>query len=149
MRLHIFLDHIINLYIYCIWKVIWFIHSAVSIQYNATQGTGPIWLGNVGCHGNEVDIQFCNLGGWNNHSCTHYNDVGLTCRKVLWFKFYSDQRQSLKLIFKYFSFYYSSSRFKIQSVNIKIVYVRHTSALSVPIICLINKWSVIKIFWRF
>ncbi|XP_060602751.1 scavenger receptor cysteine-rich type 1 protein M130-like [Ruditapes philippinarum] len=61
-------------------RMLGFNHSAVSIQYNATQGTGPIWLGNVGCHGNEVDIQFCNLGGWNNHSCTHDNDVGLTCQ---------------------------------------------------------------------
>ncbi|XP_053388149.1 deleted in malignant brain tumors 1 protein-like [Mercenaria mercenaria] len=61
-------------------RMLSFNHSAVSIQYNTTRGSGPIWLGDLGCHGGEVDIQFCNLGGWNNHSCNHANDVGVTCK---------------------------------------------------------------------
>lgn len=61
-------------------RMLGFNHSAVSIQYNITGGSGPIWLGDLNCQGDEMDLEFCNHAGWNNHTCTHAEDVGLKCR---------------------------------------------------------------------
>ncbi|VDH99035.1 Hypothetical predicted protein [Mytilus galloprovincialis] len=43
-------------------------------------GFGPIWLENVMCTGNEVDIALCNSNGWGNvGQCSHTDDAALTC----------------------------------------------------------------------
>ena len=44
-----------------------------------TSGTGPIWLDKVQCTGYEASIAICQNNGWGNHSCSHDQDVGITC----------------------------------------------------------------------
>ncbi|KAL5012785.1 hypothetical protein ScPMuIL_011336, partial [Solemya velum] len=43
------------------------------------QGTGPIWLDNVVCTGNETNIDQCNHRPFGVNSCTHAKDVGVVC----------------------------------------------------------------------
>ena len=43
------------------------------------QGTGPIWMSNVNCRGNESSLADCAYKGLNNTSCTHSQDAGLVC----------------------------------------------------------------------
>jgi len=60
------------------------IYSKNGFTYGVKGGTGPVWLDNIRCHGNETDIQFCNLSGWDNNTyCDHGNDIGLTCCKCV------------------------------------------------------------------
>ena len=45
-------------------------------------GTGPIWMDNMACNGNETSIANCNYfppGGWNVHNCDHTQDVSVSC----------------------------------------------------------------------
>lgn len=43
-------------------------------------GIGLIWLGNVWCSGNEIDIVECVLfGGWGISYCSYGEDVGVYC----------------------------------------------------------------------
>ena len=49
----------------------------ISSRYGA--GSGRILLDNVRCTGTETDIASCQHDGWNNHSCTHNEDVSITC----------------------------------------------------------------------
>jgi len=42
-------------------------------------GSGPIWLDNVHCYGIELDIRACLHGDWGVHSCTHSQDVAISC----------------------------------------------------------------------
>ena len=43
------------------------------------QGTGPIWMDDVACSGNESHISDCIHRGWGNHDCTHSRDVSVQC----------------------------------------------------------------------
>ncbi|XP_050402775.2 neurotrypsin [Patella vulgata] len=46
------------------------------------QGTGPIWLQNVGCSGNEHSFNECSHNGYSAHNCSHRNDAGVICKGV-------------------------------------------------------------------
>ena len=56
--------------------------GALSATRYATfgQGTGPIWLDNVQCVGDEVAISDCYHTGWELHNCRHDSDAGVVCR---------------------------------------------------------------------
>ena len=42
-------------------------------------GAGRIWLDNVRCTGRESDIGSCPHRGWGVHSCSHSEDVSISC----------------------------------------------------------------------
>ncbi|XP_052791729.1 neurotrypsin-like [Mya arenaria] len=45
------------------------------------RGTGPIWLDNGICQGNESVINLCVFKHWGQHDCSHGEDVGVACSK--------------------------------------------------------------------
>ena len=46
------------------------------------QGTGPIWLDDVHCEGNETSITQCSHGGWGVHYCRRGKNANVVCRQL-------------------------------------------------------------------
>ena len=57
----------------------------ISVKYSAYygQGSGPIWLQDVGCKGTEQQLFLCDFSNYYNiigsTSCNHNQDVGVIC----------------------------------------------------------------------
>jgi len=49
-------------------------------RYSA--GSGRIWLDDVQCNGTETSIADCEHRGWGYHSCSHSDDVSVSCIQV-------------------------------------------------------------------
>ena len=60
-------------------------HTALSAPVGTFgEGTGPIWLYDVWCSGNEANLTQCrsNLVTWHAQYCTHSRDAGVVCSGV-------------------------------------------------------------------
>ncbi|ESO89536.1 hypothetical protein LOTGIDRAFT_125182, partial [Lottia gigantea] len=43
------------------------------------EGTGPIWLDDLRCNGEEKYLTDCLNAGWGEHNCRHQHDVSVIC----------------------------------------------------------------------
>ena len=49
------------------------------ITHTFGQGSGPIWMANVNCTGEEEALGFCDFPGWGIHECAHSQDASVEC----------------------------------------------------------------------
>ncbi|KAF7990581.1 hypothetical protein HCN44_000386 [Aphidius gifuensis] len=57
--------------------------SAVAIKNGFFgYGTGPIWLDDVVCHGNETQLYHCEHKSWGVHNCNHDEDASVICGDI-------------------------------------------------------------------
>ena len=47
------------------------------------QGTGPIFIDNVVCDGNELRLLDCASSALAAHDCTHFEDAGVICLPMI------------------------------------------------------------------
>ncbi|XP_059743237.1 antigen WC1.1 isoform X2 [Bos taurus] len=56
-------------------------------------GSGPIWLNNLNCTGNESHVWKCPSRGWGRHDCRHKQDAGVICSEFLALRMVSEDQQ--------------------------------------------------------
>lgn len=60
-------------------KMLGYSGSDVISNTLTVDGTGPIFLDDLACSGNETSLLYCNHRGWASHNCGHSEDVGVSC----------------------------------------------------------------------
>ncbi|XP_068827622.1 scavenger receptor cysteine-rich type 1 protein M130 [Capricornis sumatraensis] len=56
-------------------------------------GSGPIWLDDLNCAGNESQVWRCPSRGWGRHDCRHKEDAGVICSEFLDLRMVSEDQQ--------------------------------------------------------
>ncbi|XDA75048.1 hypothetical protein R6Z07F_005275 [Ovis aries] len=56
-------------------------------------GSGPIWLDDLNCAGNESHVWRCPSRGWGRHDCRHKEDAGVICSEFLALRMVSEDQQ--------------------------------------------------------
>ena len=54
----------------------------ISTTCRYSQGSGPIWLDNLGCTSFEVMLSICSHNGFGSHNSAHSEDVAVSCSSV-------------------------------------------------------------------
>ena len=56
-------------------------YSVTSVHNSAAygQGSGSIWMDDVGYTGSEKSLSGCSFGGWGIHDCGHGEDASVVC----------------------------------------------------------------------
>jgi len=60
-------------------KIIMYRRTGAYIGHYYGAGTGPIWLDDLQCTGNETSFDNCTHRGWGDHFCKHSEDVSIFC----------------------------------------------------------------------
>lgn len=63
----------------CIVSFFFFSQATVYPGSKFGKGRNDIWMDDLDCIGNELDISNCSFRGWGESNCTHLMDVGIAC----------------------------------------------------------------------
>ncbi|XP_057575717.1 antigen WC1.1-like [Hippopotamus amphibius kiboko] len=67
------------------------LNATVSAHFG--EGSGPIWLDDLNCTGEESHVWKCPSQGWGRHNCRHKQDAGVICSEFLALRMVSEDQE--------------------------------------------------------
>ncbi|KAG3292473.1 antigen WC1.1-like [Ictidomys tridecemlineatus] len=67
------------------------LEATVSAHFG--EGSGPIWLDEVNCTGEEAHVWQCPSQGWGQHNCRHKEDAGVICSEFVALRLVSEDQE--------------------------------------------------------
>uniref|UniRef100_A0A8C9PV75 SRCR domain-containing protein n=1 Tax=Spermophilus dauricus TaxID=99837 RepID=A0A8C9PV75_SPEDA len=67
------------------------LEATVSAHFG--EGSGPIWLDELNCTGEEAHVWQCPSQGWGQHNCSHKEDAGVICSEFLALRLVSEDQE--------------------------------------------------------
>ncbi|KAG3292462.1 antigen WC1.1-like [Ictidomys tridecemlineatus] len=64
-----------------------------TISAHFGEGSGPIWLDELNCTGEEAHVWQCPSQGWGQHNCSHKEDAGVICSEFMALRLVSEDQQ--------------------------------------------------------
>uniref|UniRef100_A0A8C5ZCH8 SRCR domain-containing protein n=1 Tax=Marmota marmota marmota TaxID=9994 RepID=A0A8C5ZCH8_MARMA len=64
-----------------------------TISAHFGEGSGPIWLDELNCTGEEAYVWQCPSQGWGQHNCRHKEDAGVICSEFLALRLVSEDQE--------------------------------------------------------
>ncbi|XP_047405650.1 LOW QUALITY PROTEIN: antigen WC1.1-like [Sciurus carolinensis] len=64
-----------------------------TISAHFGEGSGPIWLDELNCTGEEAHVWQCPSQGWGQHNCRHKEDAGVICSEFLALRMVSEDQE--------------------------------------------------------
>ncbi|KAM5174139.1 antigen WC1.1-like [Callospermophilus lateralis] len=64
-----------------------------TISAHFGEGSGPIWLDELNCTGEEAYVWQCPSQGWGQHNCSHKKDAGVICSEFLALRLVSENQK--------------------------------------------------------
>uniref|UniRef100_A0A8D2AKV7 SRCR domain-containing protein n=1 Tax=Sciurus vulgaris TaxID=55149 RepID=A0A8D2AKV7_SCIVU len=64
-----------------------------TISAHFGEGSGPIWLDELNCTGEEAHVWQCPSQGWGQHNCRHKEDAGVICSEFLALRMVSEEQK--------------------------------------------------------
>nr|XP_027807066.1 antigen WC1.1-like [Marmota flaviventris] len=64
-----------------------------TISAHFEEGSGPIWLDELNCTGEEAYVWQCPSQGWGQHNCRHKEDAGVICSEFLALRLVSEDQE--------------------------------------------------------
>uniref|UniRef100_A0A8C6ET03 SRCR domain-containing protein n=1 Tax=Marmota marmota marmota TaxID=9994 RepID=A0A8C6ET03_MARMA len=64
-----------------------------TISAHFGEGSGPIWLDELNCTGQEAHVWQCPSQGWGQHNCSHKKDAGVICSEFLALRLVSEDQK--------------------------------------------------------
>ncbi|KAG3292461.1 antigen WC1.1-like [Ictidomys tridecemlineatus] len=64
-----------------------------TISAHFGEGSGPIWLDELNCTGEEAHVWQCPSQGWGQHNCSHKEDAGVICSEFLALRLVSEDQE--------------------------------------------------------
>ena len=56
----------------------YFLYSG-GVAGGKNEGSGHVWMSNLGCKGDEYSLVFCPFRGWGKTGCRHKQDMAIEC----------------------------------------------------------------------
>ncbi|KAM4839803.1 antigen WC1.1-like [Urocitellus parryii] len=64
-----------------------------TISAHFGEGSGPIWLDELNCTGEEAHVWQCPSQGWGQHNCRHKEDAGVICSEFMALRLVSEDQE--------------------------------------------------------